>query len=125
MAEIRVHKRVDDYGNVLQSYEWVGPASEPVEIDYRVCQLLDDLPWRLIELKQRSLWRFGVRVFVREDTGCWIAYHWLVNHWMIHHNAFLVFQQRLILTFHLWGIGYTPPHEIPQWKNLACKHRYW
>lgn len=126
MAKIICHRKVDEYRNVLQSYEWVGPVTEPVELGLELRGFLEDLPWRLIELEHRNQFYFfrRTRLFIREDAGLSVGYHWLVSRWMAHQRAFLIFQQRLILTLNLWGIGYTPPYEASTWSNLSRKSPY-
>ncbi len=126
MAEIICHRTADEYGQVTQYYEWIGPVTEPVELGLEFRGFLGDLPWRLIEIENRNQWNFlkPTRLFIREDAGFWVGYHWLVSRWMVHSAAIVVFQQRLILTFNLWGIGHTSPYEIPRWQNLARKNPY-
>lgn len=125
MANIISHRAEDGHGNVLMTYEWDGPVNEPVLISKEFIIYIDQLPWPLLEIESDEYdWFYGRRKFVRLDAGFPALYYWVAGRWHVHQRHFLRFQQRLILTCHLWGIGYVERDEIPHWGCLARRSRF-
>ena len=100
------------------SYEWIGSPRLPIRIDERFIKP-ESFPMATILVSGPMNWTTMVTTYVRADAGYHRLYHWLVSRWMKHCRAFSVVEVRLILTFHLWGIGYTHANQHPSWGNLA------
>lgn len=108
----------------VKGYEWIGPVNDPIYLDrHFLGVVLRTLPWPLKELPKKPGIYFGMgKTFIREDAGYWKIYHWLVARWSIHCWAFRIFEQRLIFTCHVWGLGWTKPYEIPMWENITRRN---
>jgi hypothetical protein len=122
MAFIKIHREVvDPLGHYIDTYKWEGSRNWPVIVSDRLVGFRDDvfdkLPWKFIKIEYQPehmgwlcirkdvLFPFGWLVIVKDKTN----------------NILFDIKCRVIYTFQIWGIGYTPNYETPVWSNLWRK----
>ena len=102
-------------------WEWHGSKTLPIALSESEFEI-SPVPLRKIALDNEH---FETTVYVRKDIGSWWAlYYWLVGRWLTHTYYFERFQQKLIVTAHVWGLAYIPPGEVPNWECIGKRSAY-
>lgn len=106
-------------------FEWVGSKYAVVEVNYFFVEKLglNIYPWPLKIIGE--LQDFGRTLpVVRKDVG-WHIWWLLVSLWykLFRSPGYLHFKWRVVMTFNLWGIGYSPEAEVTSWKNIVRKRK--
>lgn len=135
-AQIICHRAELLPGRFAYSYEWGGPRSWPVEIDYPSLremlgreevpkdQVWPDeisgvLPWKLRLVGEHVNFAYNSAIYVRADSGSWLF--WKAEEVARRCQRWLMF--RLIFTLMVWGLAYVEPGEITSWQCIGRKRK--
>ena len=119
MAEIVAHSHCCPVTNATwRTYEWIGPLSECVRIDYWLERQIPEMPFPL-ELKKFDP-LYG-SLYFRNDVSAWYAWHRLLRDLDAAKNYCLGVRNRFILTLIVWGMGSIVPGEVIGWQCLRRK----
>lgn len=97
-----------------RTYSWIGDPRAEIIIDTRDCPL-SELPWRLVKIEDKPECDGGL--YVRAD-GWLFLNAYATKAVEITHRLYRGLRARIVLTCHIWGIGYTEHYEEPVFANL-------
>jgi hypothetical protein len=104
------------FGRTWCTYHWVGPKTGAVEINRHVFRRDGrHMPWPLREVDYDVLMQRGT--YVRTDVGFGLPALATAGR-VAAHRLLGGIKARLIITAMVWGIGYVPEYEAPDWRHL-------
>ncbi len=117
-ARIIVHTTAIPLDRSYTTYEWDGPATGVALLEDRD---LDKLPWRLVLIESAPQADGGW--YARKDG--WLFFNAsLLKAEALFGRLTVGIKSRIILTLHVWGVGYTETGGELAWKNLLRKSRW-
>ena len=101
-------------------YEWHGPDHLPIKLSPSDVSKFN-IPLTMVRTTNPDPCGFyTIAVYIQRKEGLWRIYSWFIKRWLIHTDVFnRLVSMRVIMTLHIWGIGYVNPGEIPHWGCVS------